>query len=249
MDEFTELARAAARASAAMRAGLLNFRSRCTENAALFLTGEGHRAFNSILIGAHPEPARFLEECLTLARERQCPFTAFFAPHVAESLAADALRLGLSPIGQMPLMTLRRTSAFAGTDGRTIERATDRVLIGKIVALLAREMDLPVDPCLRVFDPATLAVRGMEMFVAARDGTVVSTVTMIQTDGVAGIWAMATASEHRRRGHGRALLTTAIDSCLERGISRFYLHASEAGRPLYESLGFETVGHYSLWMG
>ena len=162
---------------------------------------------------------------------------------------ADALRLGLSPIGQMPLMALRRTSAFTETGGCTIERATDRVPIEQIVAMLAREMDLPVDPFLRVFDPDTLAVRGMEMFVAAQDGTVVSTVTVIQTDGVAGIWAMATASEHRRRGHGRALLTTVINRCLERGIARFYLHASEAGRPLYESLGFETVGHYSLWMG
>ena len=51
---------------------------------------------------------------------------------------------------------------------------------------------------------------------------------------------MATLPEHQRKGMGRALLTRVIDDYRRRGVERFYLGATEAGRPLYASLGFET---------
>jgi GNAT superfamily N-acetyltransferase len=246
-DEFAKLARVAARHGAAMRAGALGFHARFTEHSALVLTGEAHRSFNTLLVGAEPVPVRFLEECLETARERGCPLTVRFTPRAAEALAADAPRLGLAPLGQMPLMTLRPKSAFDEADDCTIERAPDRATIGRTVTMLAQEMGIPADPLRRVFDPDTMAARGLNMFVALKDGAVVSTVTIMQAAGVAGIWAMATAPDHRRRGHGRALLAKVINGYRERGIARFYLHASEAGRPLYESLGFETVGSYSVW--
>jgi GNAT superfamily N-acetyltransferase len=42
----------------------------------------------------------------------------------------------------------------------------------------------------------------------------------------------------RRRGIGRQLTQTIIAWCRERGFEWIYLHASDQGRPLYESLGF-----------
>ncbi|HET7347669.1 MAG TPA: GNAT family N-acetyltransferase, partial [Acidobacteriaceae bacterium] len=43
----------------------------------------------------------------------------------------------------------------------------------------------------------------------------------------------------RRRGIGRQLTETMVAWCREQGFKFVYLHASEHGRPLYESLGFE----------
>lgn len=43
---------------------------------------------------------------------------------------------------------------------------------------------------------------------------------------------------HRRRGIGRHLTQTIIAWCREQGFKWVYLHASDQGRPLYESLGF-----------
>lgn len=43
----------------------------------------------------------------------------------------------------------------------------------------------------------------------------------------------------RRRGIGRRLTETMVTWCREQGFHWIYLHASEQGRPLYESLGFE----------
>jgi GNAT superfamily N-acetyltransferase len=59
---------------------------------------------------------------------------------------------------------------------------------------------------------------------------------------------MATPPEHRRKGMGRALLSQVIEDYRRRGVERFYLGASEAGRPLYASLGFELVAELSVWV-
>ena len=42
----------------------------------------------------------------------------------------------------------------------------------------------------------------------------------------------------RRRGIGRRLTETIIEWCRRQGFAWVYLHASDQGRPLYESLGF-----------
>lgn len=63
-------------------------------------------------------------------------------------------------------------------------------------------------------------------------------------DGTAvGVYWLATLPEQRSRGAGRAVLSTAIAAYPDRP---FTLIATEAGRPLYESVGFETAG-FSTW--
>jgi GNAT superfamily N-acetyltransferase len=50
----------------------------------------------------------------------------------------------------------------------------------------------------------------------------------------------------RRRGIGRQLTHTIIEWCREQGFEWIYLHASEQGRPLYESLGFALSSEMRL---
>ena len=47
-----------------------------------------------------------------------------------------------------------------------------------------------------------------------------------------------TEAAHRRRGVARALMDVMLGWCRDRDISRVLLHASDEGRPLYETLGF-----------
>jgi GNAT superfamily N-acetyltransferase len=44
--------------------------------------------------------------------------------------------------------------------------------------------------------------------------------------------------EYRRRGFARRLMLAILEWCGGQGIERVALHASDMGRPLYESLGF-----------
>jgi GNAT superfamily N-acetyltransferase len=50
----------------------------------------------------------------------------------------------------------------------------------------------------------------------------------------------------RRLGIARRLMQTMIDWCRKEGFARVDLHASNKGRPLYESLGFEPTNEMRL---
>jgi ribosomal protein S18 acetylase RimI-like enzyme len=55
-----------------------------------------------------------------------------------------------------------------------------------------------------------------------------------------------TDPEYRRRGIARRLMQTMIDRCRAEGLARVTLHASDDGRHLYESLGFEDSNEMKL---
>ena len=54
--------------------------------------------------------------------------------------------------------------------------------------------------------------------------------------------------DHRRRGLARQLVNTAMDWCSGQGIRVMTLTASDAGRPLYESIGF-TDARQMVYVG
>jgi GNAT superfamily N-acetyltransferase len=81
--------------------------------------------------------------------------------------------------------------------------------------------------------------------VAYEDGEPVSCATAIRSGSTVGIYAVATLERARRRGYGRAVTWAAIEA----GRSTWdgtmaVLQSSEAGVPVYASLGFERVGRY-----
>ncbi len=57
---------------------------------------------------------------------------------------------------------------------------------------------------------------------------------------------MFTEREHRRKNLARHLMQVMIEWCQENKMGRISLHASDAGRPLYESLGFGTTNEMML---
>jgi GNAT superfamily N-acetyltransferase len=54
--------------------------------------------------------------------------------------------------------------------------------------------------------------------------------------------------EHRRRGLARALMEAMLEWCKREQIAKVVLHASQDGRPLYESLGFIQTNEMR-WQG
>ena len=58
------------------------------------------------------------------------------------------------------------------------------------------------------------------------------------------IMNMYTLPSYRRRGLASLILRTLIRHGYSEGARRFWLRASEQGRPVYEHHGFEAPGHY-----
>ena len=57
---------------------------------------------------------------------------------------------------------------------------------------------------------------------------------------------MYTEKSYRRRGIARQLMLTMLDWLRKEGFPKVSLHASDEGRPLYESLGFEISNEMTL---
>jgi GNAT superfamily N-acetyltransferase len=79
------------------------------------------------------------------------------------------------------------------------------------------------------------------------DDRVVGTTAVITAHGVAGIFLVHVAEEHRRRGIGAALTVAALGCGRRRGMHTAALMASPAGEPLYRRLGFTTSSEYRLF--
>ena len=60
------------------------------------------------------------------------------------------------------------------------------------------------------------------------------------------IVSMWTEPEHRRRGLGRMVVEALLAWGRANGVTRFTLHASKAGRPLYALYGFEDTNEMRL---
>jgi GNAT superfamily N-acetyltransferase len=62
------------------------------------------------------------------------------------------------------------------------------------------------------------------------------------------VWILNMYTEPERRGQGlaRAIMEAMIGWCREQGLAMVALHASDAGRPLYERLGFTPTNEMRL---
>ncbi|MDP9101152.1 MAG: GNAT family N-acetyltransferase [Actinomycetota bacterium] len=71
-----------------------------------------------------------------------------------------------------------------------------------------------------------------------------------QFDGRRGhIASMSTEPAHQRKGHARAVFAALMGWFAERDIPRVDLRATDDGRPLYESFGFQVLGGATMaWL-
>jgi predicted N-acetyltransferase YhbS len=82
------------------------------------------------------------------------------------------------------------------------------------------------------------------------DGEVIGTVTTTPYEAeLAWIGMMVIRPDCQRQGLGGQLLRAALDYLIARGTARIMLDTSEAGRPLYNKLGFREIGKVERWEG
>ena len=77
-------------------------------------------------------------------------------------------------------------------------------------------------------------------------GELVGSVTALVRGDVAGLYAIATRPDRRRRGVGAAMTVAALDAARARGARVAALQSTSEGLPLYRGLGFRQVARYSV---
>jgi GNAT superfamily N-acetyltransferase len=91
--------------------------------------------------------------------------------------------------------------------------------------------------------PQVLGLPGWRVWLAHHDGEPAAAAYTYDDGHATGLYWLATLPGHRSKGLGRAVLSAAIAA---RPDQEFTLVATEAGRPLYEALGFR-VQTMAIW--
>ncbi len=92
--------------------------------------------------------------------------------------------------------------------------------------------------------PASLDDPDMQYFTGRVDGQVVSASIAVISDGVVGIFGVATRPAYRRRGYGTALTWVALRSA---PTLPAVLGPSAIGEPLYRKMGFRDFHQFRVW--
>ena len=80
-------------------------------------------------------------------------------------------------------------------------------------------------------------------------GTPVSSAAVIMAGGHRYVALVATDPAHQRRGYGEAVMRHALDAAVEsHGDKPTFLHATDAGRPIYARMGYETVSTHTVFI-
>ena len=194
-----------------------------------------------------------VEQSIAYAAERLAgvPWMWWVGPDSAPGVAAELTDHGAVRLGAMPVMTIR-TDKVTPADGPSdldIEVVGDADALKEWVRVFATSFGLPPeihDDLLRSESERHDADR-IVRFIGRRAGQAVGTSLLYDAHGVAGVYVVATAEDQRRQGIGTALTTAALVEGRQRGLSVGTLQSSPSGYPVYQRMGFETVGEYELF--
>jgi GNAT superfamily N-acetyltransferase len=91
------------------------------------------------------------------------------------------------------------------------------------------------------------STEGMYVYTAGEDGRPASCLIAFDHDDDCSIWLVATLPNGRGRGLATALTAHALVDGRERGRTTSTLQATDLGRPIYERLGYRSLGEIQMW--
>jgi ribosomal protein S18 acetylase RimI-like enzyme len=84
-------------------------------------------------------------------------------------------------------------------------------------------------------------------YIARVNGTPAASVVTNDHGGDCSVWWVATVPEARGRGLAPGLMRRALADGRERGAEVTTLQATKLGRPVYERLGYRSIGAIEMW--
>jgi GNAT superfamily N-acetyltransferase len=229
-------------------------------DAVWFLTGEGEPHANGVLRAVFPEgdPSPTVDGLLAPFRERRLPMMwwSFPADDGAPPAVDAALRAaGLVLRADLPGMVLDLAGFAppASPEDVTIERVADDGAFSVWAEVVGRAFG---DPTFSQ-SASVAAFRSIgwsddapfRHYLARLGGAWTGASTLSVGGGVAGLANIASVPEARGRGIGTAVAAAALVDASSLGLHVAALSAVPLGRPVYEKLGFRTVGRHLTYEG
>ncbi|MCM4083560.1 GNAT family N-acetyltransferase [Paractinoplanes hotanensis] len=219
------------------------------DGVSLYRSGVRHGQLNGIL---RVTAGHFAEAILRAKIFDALPWIWWVGPDSYSGLAEDLLAAGGVEVGRIPVMAAP-VDELAEVDvpaGLTIERVTTPGSLEAWVNAYADPLGVATDQrsaavLMEAGHPE--APQHLIRFAGRMDGRIVATSALLDSDGVAGIYVVATEESYRGRGIGAALTAAAVAEGRRRGLPVTTLQATAMGRPVYERLGLRAVAEYRLF--
>lgn len=90
--------------------------------------------------------------------------------------------------------------------------------------------------------------KAQHRYIGFLDGTPVATSAMVLDSGVAGIYAVATIPQARRKGIGELMTVMPLLEARQLGYHIGILQASSMGYPIYKRIGFKDVCKFNIYV-
>jgi RimJ/RimL family protein N-acetyltransferase len=197
-----------------------------------------------------------IEEVLAPYREQRIDMSWVVGPTSTPTDLARRLEghgLVLDEVQAVLGMNLGAWRSDPPADGLELEWVADRAGFDEATRVMFAGFGMPntiFDAFADRFSMVVVEPGSTQRVVIVRlDGQPISTALGAVLDGVVGVYNVATIPSAERRGGGSAATRAVIDDAFRRGAVAAILQSSEAGRKVYERIGFHDVGSVTVMAG
>jgi GNAT superfamily N-acetyltransferase len=188
------------------------------------------------LAAAYPEVARAYEEI-------GAAWTVWVPPEDREAIAL--LERGGHVLDAAPEMMGRDLEGLERPPAGALGDWTHGGTIAEVAAVNDRAYGFGTDSMARGF--TRLPAGAAHVYVARDRGEPVACLVTADLDGNTDVEFVAVVPEARGRGLSGALLAHALVDARERGAETTTLVATKLGRPVYDRLGYRSLGALQMW--
>ena len=210
--------------------------------------GVTNRANSVLTSGVVPEVESAVDRAERWYHERGLPAVFQVSPASPPALAAELGRRGYREHSRTDILVADReeVAATAPAAEVSVAAAPPAGWLDAWWAVDGRGGDAERDIAGRILSggPALYA------WASAADATPIAVARLALVDDWAGLYAVATLPEARRRGLARALAVALANEAGGRGVRRLWLQVladNAAAHALYAGLGFRPASHYAYW--
>jgi predicted N-acetyltransferase YhbS len=227
-----------------------HFHAEACQGSAMAVSGEPVADLNYLMLNSGDDAAlAAFGGYVAWCDERELPFACMVAPGASEAGATVCKQLGLVYATDWPLMVCPGEAvADFPVQGVKIRKLQTEDDYNGMVEVLESAYQMPAASVRRAMPLRLVQSPSLDIYVAERDGKVLSTVTVTRHGEVIGVWAMGTSTAAQGQKIGKALLSRVMFGARQAGAAAFFLGATPAGFPLYQRLGYETLYTAKVWV-
>lgn len=213
--------------------------------------------FNTVILtGSDPDviETAFASAARCIEREGREVLWRATPGALTEEVRGHLERLGLQPQGNNPAMLADLSNMppppavegleIVGAEGRSARY--DWAWLTCDAFELTEDVREAMSACEAVIPESLLGDH--PRYTGILDGKPVAVSSLVAAVDLAGIYAVATLPEARKRGIGTVMTLHAMAEGRRRGMETAVLQASDLGKPVYEKIGFSMAYDYALFL-